>query len=135
MDISCVRVQAWRTAAEIEGALINGIGAFIEGRYLAGICALVPHEEGRAGEVASLYALTRFIGEGVGVHLVQAAIERARARGMHFVFACTTSERVESFFARLDFQRVESHALPDSKWKDYDEARRREARCLMYALS
>jgi len=123
-----------RSAGEVERALTHGIGAFIEGRYLAGICALLPHDAGRAGEIASLYALTRFVGEGVGVHLVRTAIERAGARGMESVFACTTSERVEAFFTRLDFQRVESDALPESKWKGYDEKRRREARCLRYEL-
>ncbi len=124
-----------RGPAEIERALTNGIGAFIEGRYLAGICALLPHADDGAGEIASLYAMTRFVGEGVGVHLVRAAIESARARGMNYVFACTTSDRVEAFFERLDFKRVESDALPETKWKGYDEERRREARCLRFDLS
>ncbi|MDP6978424.1 MAG: GNAT family N-acetyltransferase [Myxococcota bacterium] len=119
-----------RSAHEIEVALANGIGAFIEGRYLAGICALMPHDEAGAGEVASLYALTRFVGEGVGVHLVQGAIERAREQGLDYVFACTTSDRVEAFFLRIGFERVSSDAVPASKWEGYDEARRKEARCL-----
>ncbi len=123
-----------RSAREIEVALANGIGAFIEGRYLAGICALLPHDEGRAGEIASLYALTRFIGEGVGVHLVRAAIESARAQEMKYVFACTTSDRVEAFFLRLGFERVENDVLPPSKWEGYDEARRKEAHCLRFDL-
>lgn len=123
-----------RSGVEIERVLTNGIGAFIEGRYLAGICALLPREEGRAGEIASLYAMTRFVGEGVGVHLVRAAIERARSRGMEYVFACTSSDRVAAFFERLEFDRVPGDALPESKWRGYDEDRREGTRCLRFDL-
>ena len=84
-----------RSAGEVERALTHGIGAFIEGRYLAGICALLPHDAGRAGEIASLYALTRFVGEGVGVHLVRTAIERAGARGME-TSECVRSEQLKN---------------------------------------
>lgn len=123
-----------RSEEQIEGALAGGIGAFVEGRYLAGICALLPHPEDGAGEIASLYALTRFVGEGVGVHLVRHAVERARQQGMRYVFACTTSERVEAFFLRLGFSNAKREDLPPSKWAGYSLERLERARCLRMNL-
>ncbi|MCP5042505.1 MAG: GNAT family N-acetyltransferase [bacterium] len=123
-----------RSQREIEVSLANGMGAFVEGRYLAGICALMPHPTEDAGEIASLYALTRFIGEGVGVHLVHFAADRAREQGMRYVFACTTSERVEDFFLRLGFGRVGRDELPASKWQGYSSERLQAARCLRLDL-
>ncbi len=119
-----------RSEQELELALINGFGAFIEGRYLAGIAALLPYRDEAAGEIASLYALTRFLGEGVGAHLVRFAVEHARAQGLRYVFACTTRERVESFFERSGFRRVSPDELPASRWKGYDADRLPELLCL-----
>ena len=48
---------------------------------------------GGSGEIASLYTLTRFLGEGVGGSLVGFACSRARELGLSQVYACTTSER------------------------------------------
>ncbi len=70
-----------RTPEEVDRVLASGFGAFVEGSHLAGIGALLEHAEPRAAEIVSLYTLTRFIGEGVGGHLVQFALERARERG------------------------------------------------------
>ena len=39
-----------RSAGEIERVLANGFGAFVEGRHLAGIGALIVHPAARAGE-------------------------------------------------------------------------------------
>ena len=68
-----------RSEEEIEGALGHAFGVFVEGRYLAGIGALVPYPAEGVAEIASLYTVTRFVGEGVGGHLVNFAVERARA--------------------------------------------------------
>jgi amino-acid N-acetyltransferase len=123
-----------RSPEEIEGVLGHGFGAFVEGRYLAGIGALLLHQEGRAGEIASLYTLTRFLGEGIGGHLIRHAVERARAQGCGFVFACTGTERVAGFFERHGFSRVSPDKIPAEKWRDYDDARRKNARCLRLDL-
>jgi amino-acid N-acetyltransferase len=119
-----------RAPEEVERVLASGFGAFVEGRHLAGIGALLAHESDSAGEIASLYTLTRFLGEGVGGHLVGFGVESARERGCRYVFACTTSERVVEFFAREGFVRVAADAIPQEKWKGYDPERRARAVCL-----
>jgi amino-acid N-acetyltransferase len=119
-----------RSPEEIEQVLAHGFGAFVEGRHLAGIGALLVHAEDRVGEIASLYTLTRFLGEGVGAHLVGFALERARERDLRAVVACTTSDRVVGFFERQGFRRVGPDALPAAKWRGYDPVRRASLRCL-----
>jgi len=122
-----------RDPQQVEQVLASGFGAFVEGRYLAGIGALLDHE-GRVGEIAALYTLTRFLGEGIGGHLIGFALARARARGFAMVFACTTSERVAGFFERYGFRPVDADALPPGKWKAYDAMRRARVRCLRIDL-
>jgi amino-acid N-acetyltransferase len=119
-----------RAPGEIDRVLASGFGAFVEGRYLAGIGALLDHAEDRAGEIAALYTLTRFLGEGVGAHLVAFALRLAADRGYAYTFACTTSERVVGFFERQGFARVGADAVPASKWRGYDPRRRARAVCL-----
>jgi len=119
-----------RAPEEVERVLASGFGAFVEGRHLAGIGALLEHDAGRAGEIASLYTLTRFLGEGVGGHLLGFGVERARDRGCRYVFACTTSGRVAEFFEREGFARVAADAIPAEKWRDYDPVRRARVVCL-----
>jgi len=122
-----------RTAAEVDAVLASGFGAFVEGVHLAGIGALLDHPASRSGEIASLYTLTRFLGEGVGAHLVGFALDEARQRGMERVFACTTSERVGAFFERQGFASVAPADLPAEKWAGYDPARRGRVLCFTRA--
>jgi N-acetylglutamate synthase-like GNAT family acetyltransferase len=122
-----------RPPGEVERLLASGFGAFVEGRHLAGIGALLVYPGRRAGEVASLYTLTRFLGEGVGSHLVAFALERAAELGLERVFACTTQERVGAFFERNGFEPISPESLPEERWKDYDEERR--VRLLCYQRS
>jgi N-acetylglutamate synthase-like GNAT family acetyltransferase len=119
-----------RTEIQIELILSNAFGVFVEGRYLAGIGALLPHPGGHTGEIASLYTLTRFLGEGIGGHLVRFAVACSRERGYEAVFACTTSERVAGFFEREGFERVSPDLLPEEKWSDYAPERRSQVVCL-----
>ncbi len=119
-----------RAPSQIDRILGRGFGAFVEGRYLAGIGALLEHDPPRCGEIASLYTLTRFLGEGVGAHLVRHALARASEQGHAWVFACSTSETVARFFERLGFERVSAEALPAAKWRDYDAERRARLICL-----
>ncbi len=125
---------ASRSAEEVEELLASSFGAFVEGRHLAGIAALVPYEA-RVAEIASVYTLTRFLGEGVGGHLIAFAVERARELGCSFVFACTTSDRVLRFFERNGFRRARPDELPDAKWTGYDGARRATLHCLRRDLA
>jgi amino-acid N-acetyltransferase len=119
-----------RSPEQIERVLADGFGAFVEGHHLAGIGALLCHGEAGVGEIASLYTLTRFLGEGVGAHLVTFACDRAREIGCPFVSAVTTSERVAGFFERNGFRRVPADEIPAEKWRDYDPLRRARALCL-----
>jgi amino-acid N-acetyltransferase len=121
-----------RPPEEVEAVLVNGFGAFVEGVHLAGIGALLAAGEG--GEVASLYTLTRYLGGGIGGHLIRFAVERAATAGLRFVFACTTSERVVAFFESHGFREVEPDAIPAAKWEGYDPERRGRVRCLRREL-
>jgi N-acetylglutamate synthase-like GNAT family acetyltransferase len=123
-----------RSEQALEEILSSAFGVFVEGRFLAGIGALLPHPEQEAGEIASLYTLTRFLGEGVGAHLVGFALERARAAGYRYVFACTTSDRVRSFFERNGFRPVDISDIPPEKWSGYDPERRARICCLRFDL-
>lgn len=123
-----------RSDSEIDEVLASGFGAFVEGTHLAGIGALVVDTPSRMAEVASLYTLTRFLGEGVGGHLVAHALERAKALGMVAVFACTTMERVGAFFSRQGFREVSREQVPASKWRGYDAERRARVRCFRHDL-
>lgn len=118
-----------RRAEEMDEILAAGFGAFVEGRDLAGIGALLTNGRDGIAEIASLYTITRFLGEGVGNVLVGFAVEEARRRGLSRVFACTTSQRVGAFFERHGFSPAPPDALPASKWRNYDAERRRRVRC------
>jgi N-acetylglutamate synthase-like GNAT family acetyltransferase len=122
-----------RGPEQLEIVLTNAFGVFVEGRYLAGVGALLPHAPGdgrECGEISSLYTLTRFLGEGIGGHLVRFAVGRAAEMGFGYVFACTTSERVQSFFERQGFRAVGRDAVPEGKWAGYPEERLARVRCL-----
>ena len=121
---------AVRDADAIEQLLGHGFGVFVEGRYLAGFCALLPYADSAIGEIAGLYTVTRFAGEGVGGQLIRHALEAASQSGLHGVFACTTSERVEGFFLRNGFARMKRTEVPVSKWDLYPAERMERVRCL-----
>ena len=125
---------AERSEAELDRVFACAFGAFVEGRHLAGIGALLPHAHERAGEIASLYTLTRFLGEGIGGHLVAALLRAARERDDASVFACTTQERVALFFERQGFARVGPDEIPEEKWRSYDPERRERLLCLRLGL-
>jgi amino-acid N-acetyltransferase len=119
-----------RSPEQIERVLASGFGAFVGGNHLAGVGTLLTYGSDRAAEIACLYTLTRFLGEGVGGHLVRFASETARRDGCSYLFACTTSERVFAFFERNGFRCIAAETLPAEKWRDYDPARRANLRCL-----
>jgi N-acetylglutamate synthase-like GNAT family acetyltransferase len=125
---------AERTPEQLDRIFANGYGAFVEGRHLAGIGALLPYDGANAAEIASLYALTRFLGEGIGGHVTRALCRVAKQQGRAFVFACTTTERVSGFFERQGFELVDADQIPDEKWTDYDPLRRPRVRSLRFDL-
>jgi len=119
-----------RTPEQIERVLESAFGAFIGGNHLAGLGTLLDYGADQAAEIASLYTLTRFLGEGVGGHLIRFAAERAGERGCRFMFACTTSPRVTAFFERNGFRIVDRSEIPETKWRAYDPARSSQLTCL-----
>jgi amino-acid N-acetyltransferase len=116
-----------RTPAEIAPILFSGYGATIGQHHLAGVCSLQTerYEAERAGEIVGLYTITRFKGEGVGVKLISCMKSVGRERGLAYLFACTTQERVGQFFEREGFREIPQGEAPSAKWIGYDEGRRR----------
>jgi N-acetylglutamate synthase-like GNAT family acetyltransferase len=123
-----------RSREEMDRVLAHGFGAFVEGRYLAGVGALLVHREPALGELVALYAITRFLGEGIGAHLVAFAEERARGQELEALVACTVSARAAAFFERHGFRRVSPAELPPSKWEGYEPARLAQVICLRREL-
>jgi N-acetylglutamate synthase-like GNAT family acetyltransferase len=123
-----------RSPEQLDEILANAFGVFVEGRYLAGVGALLPHVASRCGEISSLYTLTRFLGAGVGGHLVGFALERAAESGFGYVFACTTSDRVLAFFERHGFREVAADEIAAEKWIGYPEERRARLHCMRREL-
>ncbi len=115
-----------RTPAEIAPILFSGYGATIGQHHLAGVCSLQTerYEAERAGEIVGLYTITRFKGEGVGVKLVECMKAVGKERGLAYLFACTTQERVGQFFERQGFRPIPQSEAPPAKWIGYDEDRR-----------
>lgn len=119
-----------RSREAVDRLLAGGFGAFVEGRDLAGVATLIDLGGGQGGEIAALYTLTRFIGEGVGAELVRHALGEARAARLPWVYACTTRAQAGRFFARQGFRPVSAAQLPARKRRGYSS--RRLARLLCY---
>ncbi|MBF0135614.1 MAG: hypothetical protein H7833_09170 [Magnetococcus sp. DMHC-1] len=126
-----------RSDAELADVLFSGYGAFIGGNHLAGICGLLyePYQEMRAGEIVSLYAMTRFKGEGVGVQLVARAKRDARRLGLRYLFACARRPGVVDFFCRNGFSPVPHEQVPPTKWQGYDDKRKVDVVCVRLNLA
>jgi len=114
-----------RSKAEIGSLLPSCFGYRIGDEHLAGVVSLLtePYRRDRAGEITALYTLTRFQGEGVAAELIKEVLGEARARRLHYVFACTTEQRAASLFGHLGFARVGPQAVSAAKWRGYDRKR------------
>ena len=114
-----------RPAEEIARLLPSCFGYRVGDEHLAGIVSLLtePYRRERAGEITALYTLTRFQREGVAAELIGRVLDEARARRLHYVFACTAEDRAARFFARLKFRRVSAASVTAAKWRGYDHAR------------
>jgi amino-acid N-acetyltransferase len=120
-----------RPRTEVARLAISGLGARVLGSgHLAGIVSLEtePYVAEQAGEIASLYTVSRFSGAGAGALLVDGALERARELGLRSVFAVTVSDAAAAFFERRGFAEVAHEDVPPAKWVGYDAARREVAR-------
>lgn len=124
-----------RDEPAVDALLADGYGAFAGGQHLAGIAALRIRAGVDAGEIASLYTLTRFAGEGIGRHIVGSLVARAADEALAYVYACTTSDRAAAFFERNGFAEVPHDRVPAEKWSGYDPARRAQIRCFRRELS
>jgi amino-acid N-acetyltransferase len=126
-----------RDPEETAKLLVNGYGAIVGAHHLAGICSLLITEAYRcagAGEITTLYTMTRFKGEGVGVRLLKRVAKDAREAGLSYLFATTTEERAQAFFERQGFRRVGRDEVPASKWESYEAERLQRVVVLRYDL-
>ncbi|MBF0194014.1 MAG: GNAT family N-acetyltransferase [Magnetococcales bacterium] len=121
-----------RSDSELSEILLSGYGAFIADNHVAGVCCLVneSYESDNTGEIVTLYALTRFQGEGIGVQIIEHVVQEARKLGLKSIFSCTTRGRVVSFFERNGFYQVDQSQIPPAKWASYSEKRRQNLVCL-----
>ena len=126
-----------RSATEVAAVLASGYGALVSGRHLAGIAALLtqPYATERAGEVAGLYTITRFKGEGLGARLVDRVLAEAAAGGLDYVFACALERRARRFFQQMGFTRVRADEVPAAKWFGYDKRRQARLACFKHWIS
>ena len=125
-----------RTATEAGELLLDGYGAWIGEHHLAGVGALRRglYREEAAAEIAGLYAITRFKGEGIGKKLVRRMIQDARHDQLAYVFSVTSAERAAGFFVREGFAEVAPESLPAAKWEGYAPERRRRVRAFRQDL-
>jgi len=114
-----------RSKEEIAHLLPSCFGYRIGDEHLAGVVSLLtePYHRDHAGEITALYTLTRFQGEGVAAELTNEVVREARARRLHYVFACTTEQRAAYLFEHLGFSRVGPQAVSPAKWRGYDRKR------------
>ena len=117
-----------RTPQEIIQLLLHGYGARLGAASgeMAGFCALLPYPAEHAGEVAGLYTITRFQGEGIGGRLIATMVSEGERRGFAYLFACTTQEGAQRLFERHGFCRVTPEDVPAAKWRGYDIARKQQ---------
>lgn len=117
-----------RTPQEIARLLLHGYGARLGTApgEMAGFCALLPYPAENAGEVAGLYTITRFQGEGIGGRLITTMVSEGEQRGFAYLFACTTQEGAQRLFERHGFCRVTPEDVPATKWRGYDIARKQQ---------
>lgn len=125
-----------RTAIEAGELLLDGYGAWIGEHHLAGIGALRRglYADDQAAEIAGLYAITRFKGEGIGKKLVRRMIQDAREDRLAFVFSVTSAARAAKFFCAEGFREVTPDSLPAAKWQGYAPERRQRVRAFRFAL-
>lgn len=122
-----------REDAELESLLPRALGFFAAGDHPAGVVALAdePYAGTGLGELEALFTISRFHGEGVGRRLVEALDEHAAARGLHGLFAVTSSDEAGAFFRSCGYVDTDADQLPPAKWDGYPPQRRSLVRCFV----
>lgn len=123
-----------RSRDEVARLAVSGLGARVLGsNQLAGIVSLETerYTAEAMGEVACLYAVSRFSGAGAGGLLIEGLLEQAATDGLKAVFAVTVSDAAAGFFTRKGFTEVGHDQLPAAKWDGYDGTRRSLARAFL----
>lgn len=123
-----------RDRHEVARLAVTGLGARVVGSdHLSGIVSLdkETYRDDLVGEVACLYAVSRFSAAGAGGLLVDGLVEQATAAGLRAIFAVTVSEAAAAFFERKGFVEVGHDELPAAKWDGYDPERRTRARAFL----
>ena len=117
-----------RASQEIGQLLLHGYGAKlgVDSGELAGFCALLPYPSANAGEVAGLYTITRFQGEGIGGRLIAKMIGEGEQHGLCYLFACTTQEGAQRLFERHGFRQATLEDVPAEKWYGYEPERKQQ---------
>ena len=117
-----------RTPNDMARLLLHGYVARLGPASMepAGFCALLPYLDDQAAELAGLFTITRYQGEGVGGRLVEVLVQEAYRQGLTYVFACTTQAGAQRLFVRQGFQRVTPEDVAAAKWHGYDPARREQ---------
>ncbi len=126
-----------RPRAEVVRVAFGGLGARVaHSGHVAGIGSLetARYDDDKVGEVACLYTVNRFSGEGAGGQLLEGLVASAMDRGLEAVFACTVSERAAAFFERHGFYDVPREHVPAAKWVGYDPQRMARVRVLWLDL-
>jgi N-acetylglutamate synthase-like GNAT family acetyltransferase len=115
-----------RTPHDMARLLLHGYVARLGPASMepAGFCALLPYPTDQTAEIAGLFTITRYQGEGVAGRLVEALVQEAHRQGLQYVFACTTQAGAQRLFIRQGFQHVAPEAVTAEKWHGYDPVRR-----------
>jgi N-acetylglutamate synthase-like GNAT family acetyltransferase len=115
-----------RTPHDMARLLLHGYVARLGPASMepAGFCALLPYPDDQAAELAGLFTITRYQGEGVAGRLVEVLVQEAHRQGLRYVFACTTQAGAQRLFVRQGFQPVAPEAVAAEKWHGYDPVRR-----------
>ena len=117
-----------RTPHDMARLLLHGYVARLGPASMepAGFCALLPYLDDQAAELAGLFTITRYQGEGVGGRLVEVLVQEAHRQELTYVFTCTTQASAQRLFVRQGFQRVTPEDVAAAKWHGYDPARREQ---------
>ncbi len=102
-----------RMAAELQENL-RDFFVYVDEDGVGGCCALHIDTEELA-EIRSLVVTEDRQGRGIGVALVDAAIEEAGRLGMARVYALT---RIPRFFQKQGFEAIDKHDLPSKVYRD-----------------
>jgi N-acetylglutamate synthase-like GNAT family acetyltransferase len=126
-----------RTPHDMARLLLHGYVARLGPASMepAGFCALLPYPDDQAAELAGLFTITRYQGEGIAGRLVEVLVQEAHRQGLTYVFACTTQPGAQRLFVRQGFQRVASEAVAAEKWHGYDPARRAQVAVYRHDLT